>query len=279
MKLKEIFNSWEKSALALVAFLVVIPSIINAAGDVWVSVQNLPIGNKQKVNAAMFEDHFNETPAASERIDVENDLGTLTIAIDVYENGDIFIHYGQFTQWFPFQNREVIAAKFNLGLFASALARADKNANYKDSRQTTFPKIQYRKASKTAIERISTLEDGAVEKILIDVNSGEVMKTDFLARQESAGKMVARRDTREVCVNFDVRKARIEVKKDIKRSPGMDVVKQNQQAMQREGAQGNMEDIPPPEVTQNVEGSTEEEEEQDSERTQKHRTKKMWDNR
>ena len=193
MTLKDTFKALKNTLLALVALLIVIPSVINAVGDIWISLQGLPTSEKEKINAALFEAHFQENPAASEQLLIEGDLGTLEMTIDVYKNGDIFVNYGKFIQWFPFSYETEIANNFSIISPSYALwflytpyedipggATSSKKVINADTEN-----IEHKQISKTEIERIRTLSDGTIEKLIINKNTGEVISVETIVSDTS----------------------------------------------------------------------------------------------
>ncbi len=196
-KFRELFSRWEKTALAIVAFLVVIPSIINAIGDIWSAVRGLPIGKQQKINAALFQTHFRDTPAASQQIKIESDFGSLIMSLDVYSNGDILVDYGKFTQWFPFYHDKLFATNFHLINTANAedgswlfknsadIGAAEADGDIESLRvKAETQKIEHKDLSSTELERKRTLTDGSVETLVINKNTGEIVKIDHTITQD-----------------------------------------------------------------------------------------------
>lgn len=173
--ISDIFRSWEKTAVALVAFLVVVPSVINAIGDIWVAVQGLPVGEKEKINSALFQHHFKENPAASEQFTIESDKGSLQMNLDVYKNGDIFIDYGQFVQWFPFDYQKQQGKSFALISSANAWTIKRQNDLPAEQLSATTVKIETKQISNELVERTRYLSDGSKEIQTINVNTGQVI--------------------------------------------------------------------------------------------------------
>lgn len=179
--LREKFGSLRNTALAFVAFLVVIPSIINAFGDIIASFENLPNGEKERINAELFKEHFKEEPQTSKQIEIKSDQATLAMSVDIYKNGDIFVDYGQYTQWLPFEYEEKTAkVSFNLINSAYAWSIKRKIYNIQQKVKAVTKSVKNRKISNHEIERVRTLSDGSVEKQIININTGRVIHTESI---------------------------------------------------------------------------------------------------
>ncbi len=80
--------------------LIVIPSLINAGIDVYSSLANLPGSASEKVNVDLFNKHIGTNPLHSGKIPVRTDRGSINMEFTVFNGGDIFVRYGQYSQWF-----------------------------------------------------------------------------------------------------------------------------------------------------------------------------------
>lgn len=107
--------------VSLTALLVVIPALINSGIDVYKSIANIPAGIQEKTNDELFKRHFKDAPIFSQPIEIKTGNATLEMLLDVYENGDIFVQYGDFSQWFPFKGVSV-----SRGLPWPGIARAQE---------------------------------------------------------------------------------------------------------------------------------------------------------
>ncbi len=174
----EKLGSWKNTALAFVALLVVIPSIINAFGDILASFENLPNGEKEKINAELFKEHFQEDPQTSKQIEIKSEQATLAMSVDIYKNGDIFVDYGQYTQWLPFEYVETAKVSFNLINSAHAWSIKRRTYNSQQKVKADTKSVKNRKISNREIERVRTLSDGSVEKQIININTGKVVRTE-----------------------------------------------------------------------------------------------------
>ena len=94
------FGSISKWIVGLTGVLLVVPALVNAAADIWTSVRNLPTTVAEKDNVAMFQKHFGEPPLHRGEIPILTDLGTVKMELEVHKGGDIYVRYGQRSQWF-----------------------------------------------------------------------------------------------------------------------------------------------------------------------------------
>jgi hypothetical protein len=124
-------SEWIKSArgkmISLTALLVVVPALINSGLDAYKAVANIPTNIYDRANDELFKKHFKEIPTISEPVPVKNSAMTVDMLLEVYPNGDIFIRYGEFRQWFPF--KPLTAASLQLVAEASADTLQETNSH------------------------------------------------------------------------------------------------------------------------------------------------------
>lgn len=175
------FNHWTKIVTALLGFLVVIPSVINSFTDIYVAWQGLPIGEKEKINSRLFQSHFQENPQHSHQLMIDGSSGQWPMTVDVFNNGDVFINYGQNVQWFPYKQLKISDAGFSFIKSAHASWYVEpQNANPAEKVDADSVKIESRYISKTEIERIRYLSDGSSIKQVININTGRVISTEYI---------------------------------------------------------------------------------------------------
>ncbi len=133
-------STFKGIVLSLTALFVVIPAMINSGIDVYNSIANIPDSIQERTNDELFKRHFKESPVFSQPIEVKTGSATLEMMLDVYENGDILIQYGDFKQWFPFKGASVAGG---LPLIGVAYAQ--------DGRDATDPENQRDPASQKTI--------------------------------------------------------------------------------------------------------------------------------
>ncbi len=161
--------------LSIAAVLVAVPAIINAGVDIYNSVEKIPKGSKEKQNSELFQKHFKESPIFTAPLEVKGAGETRQISIDVYENGDIFVVYGQSGQWFPFKAETIALERLLTGVaYAQTVAPAQTHQYI----QKTDIKDGY-----VTQERVYT--NNVKEVLTIDKNSGKVVSTKTTTAQPS----------------------------------------------------------------------------------------------
>lgn len=173
-----------KTITALLGLLVVLPSVINAITDIYVAWQGLPIGNQEKINSRLFQAHFKENPINSQQLMVKGQTGASAMTLDVFQNGDVFINYGENVQWFPYQDLQLAESGFSF--ISAAYADWYVEPTTKQSNQTLEAdsvKVESRYISKTEIERVRYLSDGSKIKQVINVNTGRIISTEYIAAE------------------------------------------------------------------------------------------------
>jgi hypothetical protein len=111
-------HSLNGKIVSVTAFLVVIPALINGGIDVYKAAANVPKTIYEINNYELFKKHFKHKPVLSQPIPIKTSEITVDMLLEVYENGDIFVKYGEFEQWFPFKS----PAKTSWVLFKDAYA-------------------------------------------------------------------------------------------------------------------------------------------------------------
>lgn len=181
-KLFGLFDSWSKAATAILGFLVVLPSIINAITDIYVAWQGLPIGNQEKINAQLFQRHFQEDPLNSQQLVVQAEEGVSAMTVDIFRNGDVFINYGLNVQWFPYKDVQIASRTFQFMNSAQASWYVEPTAQQPPKiLDAESVKIESRYISKTEIERTRYLSDGSKIIQVINVNTGQIISSQYVA--------------------------------------------------------------------------------------------------
>ena len=155
--------------------LLVVPALINAGYDVYATALKLPRTDAEKVNAEMFRKYFNKVPLATLPVPVKSNAGTVDARFAIYEEGEIYVEFGKFSQWFPFPRAEQPKrAEFSLfpSAFAQAMPRVDLSG----------PKViasQHESIQGGVLVRSRVFADGTTERRKIDVRSGSTLSVDF----------------------------------------------------------------------------------------------------
>ncbi len=80
--------------------LIVVPALINAGADIIAEIRKLPKSEAEKINVVLFEKHFGKNPLHRGEIPIKTKLGTVNMELEVHNGGDIFVRYGDSSQWF-----------------------------------------------------------------------------------------------------------------------------------------------------------------------------------
>lgn len=201
-------NGWLTSThgiiTSLMAILVVVPSLINAVMDVYTAAFNIPKTISEINNVQLFKQHFQQQPVHTAQSIISPTPGEqLPIKLDVYENGDIYIEYGEFSQWFPFKPSKNTASSW---LIRSAYAQdtttqavSPCTVAEKESTEPAQPNalaapyyryMQTDKLEGSTILRDRVYEDGCKETVTIEMNTGVIQsrKTEFVTLNEEQKK-------------------------------------------------------------------------------------------
>jgi len=181
MKSEGFFHNWGRKLTGLVGFLVVVPSVLNAGKDIWVSWNDLPIGEKEKINSLLFKDHWKESPIHSKQIIVEIQKRKVPITVDIYRNGDIFIDYGRSAQWFAFEEIDLSFTQFTL------LSSAHANEHSIDIKEmSAAPVIVINEINENKdVVRSKVLKDGSIEKSTLDPNTAKTISVEVIPAPEN----------------------------------------------------------------------------------------------
>ena len=190
LKLEELLNHWKTILTALLALLVVIPSVINSVNDIWIAWNGLPIGEKEKINSKLFTDHWKEDPIHTKQLIIEGAKGKVPVTIDIYKNGDIFVDYGRFTQWFPYKDLNTSIATTTFSILPEANAgffdKISKNVKSVGSK----PVKVVNKEEKQAVVREKTFSDGSIERQVINKNTGKVESAETIEPKPNSSSNV-----------------------------------------------------------------------------------------
>ncbi len=163
------FKEWLKTTrgiiMSITAVIVVLPALINAFYDVYETALQIPEGIKERHNKALFEKHFQESPIFTKPMVINTGPAEMEMNIDIYENGDIFVRYGEYSQWFPINPDEIaFAGSFFRSTYAQAAIRPE--GNYKQLEWTEGKNIVQRRR----------YENGVIETIKFNRNTGKIVE-------------------------------------------------------------------------------------------------------
>ncbi|MEN9849318.1 MAG: hypothetical protein RL368_2058 [Pseudomonadota bacterium] len=170
----------------IVAVLVILPSLFNALIDVYISFFNIPKSINEHNNQQLFQSHFQEKPIHSGMNVIKTDTGNLSMKVSIYRNGDIFVEYGDYSQWFPYHPpkelkktssgiswliSDAYAEDYPTGLSPCELAKQGEQTNTNVA--TSYLLKDVRQGENVLRERIYA--DGCRETLSINVNTGQIM--------------------------------------------------------------------------------------------------------
>jgi hypothetical protein len=200
------FSKWTGKLTGFVSMLVVIPSVFNAGSDIWVSWNDLPIGDKEKTNTILFKDHWKESPVHTKQIIVEAQKRKIPITVDIYRNGDIFIDYGRSAQWFSYVELNLSQTKFSL----ISSAHADELPTEVKEIAPAPVIIINEKDDDNNIVRSKILDDGSIEKTTLDPNTAKTLSFEVIPAPENVKKPIEIEPT-EIITIPDEKKESVEV--------------------------------------------------------------------
>ena len=158
----------------LIGILVILPSLINAGLDVYSSLLKLPKTESERLNEKLFRENFGKQPVATIPVPIKQNNGIVEVRFQIYEKGDVFVEFGNFSQWFPFPSTENAGKKSaGFSLISSAFAQAPAAS----SAQGMGRYQQSDKMQDGAILREKTYENGVIESQVIDTRSGDILNS------------------------------------------------------------------------------------------------------
>jgi hypothetical protein len=161
--------------VGLTSVLVVIPAVINAGLDIYASLAKLPKSEAERTNVALFQKYFNKQPVAAFPVPIKQSNGTVEVRFSIYEEGDVFVEFGRFTQWFPFPGPAPAPVAFSV--IGEAHAQANAAVKGFGSYQQTD------RMQGNAIVRERAFENGVTEKYVLNPASGDIL--EFSARRDA----------------------------------------------------------------------------------------------
>lgn len=171
---------WKGVLAGVTAVLVGVPATINAVYDIYVAAAKLPRTDVERVNAQLFQKYFGKQPIVEMPVPVKNSFGTVQARFAVYEEGDVFVEFGNQTQWFAFPRQPAKHDLSFLGLVIPS-AHADQAG---PAAPLAAPPPKYRlysqegNVSGSTWYRTRVYQDGAVERSEIDIRTGRVLNVE-----------------------------------------------------------------------------------------------------
>lgn len=162
----------------LAGVLVLVPPLIKGMGDIYKEFNNLPRNEVEAVNAEMFRKHFGQPPVYEADVPVTTPSGQVSVPrISVYESGDIWVKYGEVSQWFRFPRQAAASSppadtRVGRSWLSSAHAQAVPAAPHPPTR------VQQRDEwlADGVILRQVRRADGSSDSWRINTNTGRVVR-------------------------------------------------------------------------------------------------------
>jgi hypothetical protein len=169
---KKAVTTWIKIRnwiVKITAVLVVLPSLMNAGMDIYNTLLNIPRTQSEQINSDLFKEHFNKPPVVAVPVPIKTNMGTINMRLSVYEDGDVFAEYGNYSQWFPFPEQETASLSLISTVYAFTPSPVLKDKNY----------IQQDVFKDSVIKRERYYPDGTKESYKVNTNTGKIhdMKT------------------------------------------------------------------------------------------------------
>ncbi len=97
-------------------------------------------------------------------VPIKTKIGAIDMKLSIYEAGDIFAEYGDYSQWFPFPLQKTVS----LSIISSAYAQSPPPTERADE----YTQVDKLKGNK--IERERYYSDGIKETYTINPNTGQI---------------------------------------------------------------------------------------------------------
>jgi hypothetical protein len=155
----------------LTTVLVLLPALINAGIDVYNAWLNIPTSDSERVNTELFRKYFNKPAVTSFPVAIKHATSMIEAKFSIYEEGDIFVEFGNSSQWFPFPREETgKVTAFNIieSSWAQDQANLKGIGSYRQNEQM----------DNNAIIRQKLYANGVKETQRIDIKTGKITEQD-----------------------------------------------------------------------------------------------------
>jgi hypothetical protein len=164
MRIKDT-EGWLGSTKGLIAsvtgVLVVLAAFVNAGHDLFVSITGAPKTQREAERVELFKKHFRDSPVFTQPLEAKLEHWTVTVLVDVYNDGDVYLTVGPNSDWFPFSPVKQ----------GAAISMA-----YAEPVGTPVGKyIQNQREDGGRIVRERIYQNGFRETIVIDRNTGRIV--------------------------------------------------------------------------------------------------------
>ncbi|MBB3121055.1 hypothetical protein [Pseudoduganella violacea] len=175
------------SLTRIAAVVLVVPSLATAGYQAYASLSGKPKTAAQADNQRLFVKYFNKQPLVTIPVTVKQERGAVQALFSVYDEGDVYVEYGQSTQWFPFP-RPLAPPALPLALIGTAHAQAPAAPPAKlDAPRAAAQFQQSERMEDNYLLRTRRWDNGMVEDSRIDVRTGAIV--EHRTRQEAPLKL------------------------------------------------------------------------------------------
>ena len=171
----------KKWIIGLTSVLVVIPSLVNAGVDIYSSFAKLPKTESEQINVDLFKKYFNKQPLTTFPVPIKTNIGTVEVRFAIYDEGDVYVEFGNLTQWFPFPD-DHSRKQASLSVFPQAIAQTIAPFRTGTLRGVGNYQQSERFDGHTLV-RERAFQNGVTEQYRLDPRTGAILQ--FTARRTS----------------------------------------------------------------------------------------------
>lgn len=164
-------NANKKVTIILATATLAVTSLLTlviTTKDIWKELKTFGTSENELVNRRLFEYHFKHQPIHSKQIVINTHGPAISVSVDIYENGDVYVSSSRGSQWFP--AHEIDA--YNQFSFLNS-AYAMEPGKYKI---LTGKYKQENELKDDKVIRKRTYDSGKQEILTIDKNSGNILE-------------------------------------------------------------------------------------------------------
>ncbi|WP_139834232.1 MULTISPECIES: hypothetical protein [unclassified Pseudomonas] len=169
---KEPNDGWsklKKTIVGLAGVLVVIPSLINSAYAIYASINKLPRTDSERINVEFFKKYWGKKPVNELPVSIKRGGADYQVNFSVWDEGDVFIQYGNMSQWFAFPSQPSTLASGN-SIIMSAYADSGPGFQKFDGGYKQMDSFDGNNAI-----RERNYFNGIKERQVFDVRTGEII--------------------------------------------------------------------------------------------------------
>ncbi|MNI38683.1 hypothetical protein D3C73_928360 [compost metagenome] len=168
-------DGWSKLTKVIVGLtgvLVVVPSLINSAKNIYDEVNKVPRTDAERVNVEFFKKYWGKKPVGELPLLISRGGVNYQVSFNIYDEGDVYIQYGNMIQWFAFPGPANQPLAASGGLISTAYADEIKYRAL-DSEYRQFKQVDTFEGGNAIREKFYV--NGMSERQVIDVRTGMVI--------------------------------------------------------------------------------------------------------